>query len=180
MRIASGTTDGSGVPGWLFLLLLGGIPIIILSFVAVLFDMSSRSGSARSPYAALIHGSIPTVQHVGRRVTLRFSVLNTGAPIPQLVILFTGLDAWDVTRAYAINGDEGSSIDTLGNGEAWQFGKVRRHRVLKIVIEGHPVRAGRPSVTLRAFAGIDSSGSPDPTLELKGDGETWPSMSITR
>ena len=180
MNGMSGETTGSRLPGWLFLLVLGGIPIVILSFVAVLFDISSHGATTPYPYNAHIQGLIPVAQHLNKPVTLRFAVRNTGASIPQLVMLFSGLDAWTISHAQSDSAVKASPIDTLGNGVAWQFGPLAKHQTIKIVLDARPVRTGHPSVTLTVFAGIDSSGSPDPTLEIKGDGETWSGLSITR
>ncbi len=180
MKDASTETEGSRLPGWLFLVAFGGIPIIILSVVAVLFDISSRGGTAPSPYSAVIQGRIPAIQHLNRRVHLDFSVRNTGATIPETVLLFGGLEAWNITGARGSGRARPSSIDTLGNGIAWQFGPLHKNTTLHVTMEAQPARVGNPLVTLKAFAGVDSSGSPDPTVEIRGDGESWSHISITR
>jgi hypothetical protein len=171
---------GSRLPGWLFLLVLGGVPIIILSFVAVLFDIISHGQATGSPYSADITGRLPAEQHLYQPVQLQFSIRNTGAGIPETVLLFSGLEAWSIESAGTGSGVKGTAVDTLGNGQAWRFGSLRKRETLHVTLKASPVRVGRPLVSVKAFAGVDSSGSPDPTVEIKGDGETWSGISITR
>jgi hypothetical protein len=180
--LGNGTDQSSGsrLPGCLFLLALGGVPILILSIVAVVFDINSHGRATGSPYSAVISGRVPSSEHLNRSVQLHFSVRNTGVPIPETVLLFSGLEGWSSESAHAGPGIRVYSIDTLGNGTAWQFGPLRKNATLHVTLNAVPVRVGRPSVTLKAFAGIDSSGSPDPTIEIRGDGETWSGISITR